>query len=167
MARWWSAREEQHVNIPSELKSPLYFGFDVDFEHGGSTTPHPLMGRHAGRQRLLPKAATLRCLRQATKTVGPYHRRLQAWRTHRSGYSYIASTPLNQRVFLALVRDTSKFVAIERATVPLSKTQVQVYSPAGEGLLLFSVDSFPSLHEFRLTRHTVGPRQASTVRMDS
>ncbi|KAF8068755.1 vacuolar assembling/sorting protein VPS16 [Lyophyllum atratum] len=41
---------------------------------------------------------------------------------------------------LALMRDSSKLIALGRATTSLSKAQIQVYSPAGEGLLLFSWD---------------------------
>lgn len=38
---------------------------------------------------------------------------------------------------LALMRDSSKLISIGRSSV-LSKSQIQVYSPAGEGLLSFS-----------------------------
>jgi len=41
---------------------------------------------------------------------------------------------------VALMRDTSKLVALGRGGPPFSQSQIQVYSPAGEGLLLFSVD---------------------------
>ncbi|KAG5651836.1 hypothetical protein H0H81_007242 [Sphagnurus paluster] len=41
---------------------------------------------------------------------------------------------------IALMRDNSKVVALGRVTTPFAKAQIQVYSPAGEGLLLFSVD---------------------------
>lgn len=41
---------------------------------------------------------------------------------------------------LAFMRDTSKLVALGSGRPPFSKSQIQVYSPAGEGLLLFSVD---------------------------
>ena len=38
------------------------------------------------------------------------------------------------------MRDTSRLVALGATTPVFSKAQIQVYSPAGEGLLLFSVD---------------------------
>ncbi|KAI0325164.1 vacuolar protein sorting-associated protein 16 [Cubamyces sp. BRFM 1775] len=41
---------------------------------------------------------------------------------------------------IALMRDTSRLVALGAATPVFSKAQIQVYSPAGEGLLLFSWD---------------------------
>ena len=41
----------------------------------------------------------------------------------------------------ALMRDTSKLVAVNRAAPAFSKAQISVYSPAGEGILLFSVDN--------------------------
>ncbi|KAI0370539.1 vacuolar protein sorting-associated protein 16 [Pilatotrama ljubarskyi] len=41
---------------------------------------------------------------------------------------------------IALMRDTSKLVALGRGAPAFSKAQIQVYSPAGEGLLLFSWD---------------------------
>ena len=41
---------------------------------------------------------------------------------------------------IALMRDTTKMIALGRATPAFSKAQIQVYSPAGEGLLLLSVD---------------------------
>lgn len=39
------------------------------------------------------------------------------------------------------MRDSSKLVALGRAMPAFTKAQIQVYSPAGEGLLLFSVDA--------------------------
>jgi vacuolar protein sorting-associated protein 16 len=39
----------------------------------------------------------------------------------------------------ALMRDTSKIVAIGPATPIFAKSQIQVYSPSGEGLLLLGV----------------------------
>ncbi|KAH9852249.1 vacuolar protein sorting-associated protein 16 [Lenzites betulinus] len=41
---------------------------------------------------------------------------------------------------IAIMRDTTKVVALGRAAPAFSKAQIQVYSPAGEGLLLFSWD---------------------------
>ncbi|KIJ59378.1 hypothetical protein HYDPIDRAFT_118596 [Hydnomerulius pinastri MD-312] len=41
---------------------------------------------------------------------------------------------------IALMRDTSKMIAIGNAGPAFSKSQIQVYSPAGEGLLLLSWD---------------------------
>ncbi|OBZ67332.1 Vacuolar protein sorting-associated protein 16 [Grifola frondosa] len=41
---------------------------------------------------------------------------------------------------LALMRDTTKLIALGRATPAFSKAQIQIYSPAGEGLLLLSWD---------------------------
>lgn len=37
------------------------------------------------------------------------------------------------------MRDSSKMIALGRTTATLSKAQIQIYSPAGDGLLLFSV----------------------------
>ena len=37
------------------------------------------------------------------------------------------------------MRDTTKMVALGRGAPAFSKAQIQVYSPAGEGVLLFSV----------------------------
>lgn len=47
---------------------------------------------------------------------------------------------MRYNVILALMRDTSRLVALGAATPVFSKAQIQIYSPAGEGLLLFSVD---------------------------
>ncbi|KAJ7634891.1 vacuolar assembling/sorting protein VPS16 [Roridomyces roridus] len=41
---------------------------------------------------------------------------------------------------IALMRDHTKLVALSRAAPATSKAQIQIYSPAGEGLLLFSWD---------------------------
>ncbi|TBU22517.1 vacuolar protein sorting-associated protein 16 [Dichomitus squalens] len=41
---------------------------------------------------------------------------------------------------IALMRDTSKLVAVNRAAPAFSKAQISIYSPAGEGILLFSWD---------------------------
>jgi vacuolar protein sorting-associated protein 16 len=43
---------------------------------------------------------------------------------------------------LALMRDASKLVAITRATPLFTKPQIQIYSSAGESLLICSVDVF-------------------------
>jgi hypothetical protein len=43
---------------------------------------------------------------------------------------------------LALMRDHTKLLALGRSTPAITKAQIQVYSPAGEGLLVFSVDTF-------------------------
>jgi vacuolar protein sorting-associated protein 16 len=40
---------------------------------------------------------------------------------------------------LALMRDTSKVTVLSGATTAFAKAQIQVYSTAGEGVLLFSV----------------------------
>jgi hypothetical protein len=48
--------------------------------------------------------------------------------------------------FPALMRDNTKLVALGRATPIYAKAQIQVYSPAGEGLLLFSVWNVPLIH---------------------
>lgn len=45
------------------------------------------------------------------------------------------------RSHIALMRDTTKLIAMGRATASSSKAQIQVYSPAGESLLAFSVDA--------------------------
>ena len=37
------------------------------------------------------------------------------------------------------MRDTTKMIAIGPATPMFAKSQIQVYSPSGEGLLLFGV----------------------------
>ena len=37
------------------------------------------------------------------------------------------------------MRDTSKLVALGSGTTAFAKAQIQVYSPAGESLLVFSV----------------------------
>jgi hypothetical protein len=42
------------------------------------------------------------------------------------------------------MRDTTKLIALGRTTPAMTKAQIQIYSPAGEGLLLFSVDISPS-----------------------
>ncbi|CAK5269240.1 unnamed protein product [Mycena citricolor] len=39
---------------------------------------------------------------------------------------------------LALLRDSSKLIALGRAAVSSTKAQIQIYSPAGEGILMFS-----------------------------
>ncbi|KIM47049.1 hypothetical protein M413DRAFT_440594 [Hebeloma cylindrosporum] len=41
---------------------------------------------------------------------------------------------------IALMRDQTKLLALGRSTPAITKAQIQVYSPAGEGLLIFSWD---------------------------
>lgn len=55
-----------------------------------------------------------------------------------SRHTYVAAD-MCLNYYLALMRDTTKLVALGRATPAFSKAQIQIYSPAGEGLLLFSV----------------------------
>lgn len=63
------------------------------------------------------------------------------------------------------MRDSTKLLALGRMTPAVTKAQIQVFSPAGEGLLLFSVDAFFHLEvEFLLmSRVLVGPRKNSEV----
>lgn len=49
---------------------------------------------------------------------------------------------LKLRGCLAIMRDHTKLLALGRSTPAITKAQIQVYSPAGEGLLVFSVDTF-------------------------
>ena len=72
---------------------------------------------------------------------------------------------------LALMRDTSKLVALGTATTAFAKAQIQVYSPAGEGLLLFSVviSSYYSAGNIlihRASKCAVGPREDHTLWVD-
>ncbi|EGN92883.1 hypothetical protein SERLA73DRAFT_79230 [Serpula lacrymans var. lacrymans S7.3] len=43
---------------------------------------------------------------------------------------------------IALMRNTARIVAVTRATPGFAKAQIQVYSPAGESLMTFSVDIY-------------------------
>lgn len=40
----------------------------------------------------------------------------------------------------AIMRDSSKMITLGRSAPALGKAQIQIYSPAGESLLVFSVD---------------------------
>jgi hypothetical protein len=48
------------------------------------------------------------------------------------------------------MRDQTKLMALGRSTPAITKAQIQVYSPAGEGLLVFSVDTFFTLSKYPL-----------------
>jgi hypothetical protein len=66
------------------------------------------------------------------------------------------------------MRDTTKLIALGRATTP-AKAQIQIYSPAGEGLLVFSVDAslyYVMIREFANLINLVGSRQHHSFRMD-
>ena len=68
---------------------------------------------------------------------------MQVWRT--TWYVLPIDVPtglLTLHRNLALMRDHTKLLALGRNMPPVTKAQIQVYSPAGEGLLLFSVDDF-------------------------
>jgi len=43
--------------------------------------------------------------------------------------------------FTAMMRDSTKIIALNSAAPSFVKSQIQVFSSAGEGLLLFSVDT--------------------------
>ena len=45
----------------------------------------------------------------------------------------------NQALAAALMRDTTKIVALSGTNTAFAKSQIQIYSSAGEGLVLFSV----------------------------
>jgi vacuolar protein sorting-associated protein 16 len=47
---------------------------------------------------------------------------------------------LSDKEMLAMMRDSTKIIALNRAAPSFTKSQIQVFSSAGEGLLLFSVD---------------------------
>lgn len=60
-------------------------------------------------------------------------------------------------------------VALGRAAPTFSKAQIQIYSPAGEPLLLISVDNSLTSHLVFLadsSAATVGPGQDHTLRLD-
>lgn len=68
------------------------------------------------------------------------------------------------------MRDTTKLIALGRATTPPAKAQIQIYSPAGEGLLVFSVDAplyYVAIREFADMGNLVGSRQHHSFRMDN
>lgn len=72
-------------------------------------------------------------------------------------------------LYKALMRDNSKLIALGRAPSAMTKAQVQIYSSAGEGLLLFSVDA--RIYCFEVTTLTfldllVGSRQDCSIRVD-
>lgn len=46
-----------------------------------------------------------------------------------------------------MMRDNTKLIAVGRVTPAHAKFQIQVYSSAGEGLLLFSVDDLLNVHK--------------------
>jgi hypothetical protein len=52
---------------------------------------------------------------------------------------YLAITKRFKGGSTALMRDTKKMIAIGPATPMFAKSQIQVYSPSGEGLLLLGV----------------------------
>jgi hypothetical protein len=64
-----------------------------------------------------------------------------------------------------MMRDTTKLIAIGPATPMFVKSQIQVYSPSGEGLLLFGVRihrRFALLKlSFRPPPHSSGTRPRS------
>ncbi len=53
---------------------------------------------------------------------------------------------------IAMMRDTSKVVALGRGQPTFAKAEIRVYSSAGEGLLLFSVLTCLNILEFPLIR---------------
>jgi hypothetical protein len=55
----------------------------------------------------------------------------------------MVETP-DSRYVLALMRDTSKLIALGRSA-PVVKNEIKVYSPGGEGLIWFAVGAFPLL----------------------
>ena len=63
---------------------------------------------------------------------------MSLWRSNRH-VDVFSHNVLVLRHMLALMRDTAKMVALGRGAPTFSKAQIQVYSPAGEGVLLFSV----------------------------
>lgn len=68
-----------------------------------------------------------------------------------------------------MMRDTSKLVALGAGNTAFAKAQIQVYSPAGEGLLIFSVViSSGCWYEWMTDMNIllVGPRKDSALRMD-
>ena len=68
------------------------------------------------------------------------------------------------------MRDNTKMVALGRGAPAFSKSQIQVFSPAGDGLLLFSVDImslFRELLELIVCSHIVGSEQDCQVWLDS
>lgn len=48
--------------------------------------------------------------------------------------------PLTDIDRLAIMRDHTKLLTLGRSAPAITKSQIQIYSPAGESLLVFSVD---------------------------
>ncbi|THU80907.1 hypothetical protein K435DRAFT_785256 [Dendrothele bispora CBS 962.96] len=54
-------------------------------------------------------------------------------------------------LLVAMMRDSTKIIALNRATPLFAKSQIQVFSSAGEELLLFSVDMLLHICQVALT----------------
>lgn len=72
------------------------------------------------------------------------------------------------RTFKALMRDTTKLVALGRATPSFAKAQIQIYSSAGEGILVLSVAISVLFCSYMLAEYAyvVGPGQDHSFWMD-
>lgn len=70
---------------------------------------------------------------------------------------------------VALMRDTSKVVALSRSSTPFAKNEIRVYSSSGEGVLSFSVlPIYPLLisNKANALKYIVEPRENSKTRLD-
>jgi hypothetical protein len=75
--------------------------------------------------------------------------------------------PYVEHESIAMMRDNTKLIAFGRPTPGFARSQVQVYSSAGEGLLLFSVDLLLACAlRTWLKCFPVGPRKDYTLWMD-
>lgn len=136
---------------------------------------HSIMGRDAGWESLLQATTGLQHRKQTPKPRRFRRGRLQTRRSVRYGVFRNIPNQSNPVCSFApygtaaLMRDTSKVVVIARGTVPvLSRSQIQLYSPAGESLLILSVRPRPD-HLSRILScsvQTVGSRQSHQVRLD-
>jgi hypothetical protein len=97
------------------------------------------MGGHARWPGLLQETAGLLNTRKAAQPRRLHHSWLSIWWTHRYRTLYFYYLRCLAYFPVAMMRDSTKLVALGPGNTAFAKAQIQVYSPAGEGLLLFSV----------------------------
>jgi len=66
-----------------------------------------------------------------------------------------------------MMRDNAKMIAVGRATPIFAKSQIQVYSPAGSGLLLFGArNTYHYLIVYLSLPYSVGTSENYQIRLD-
>ena len=128
----------RYSDQPSSRTSVVLSTRPIEFNEP-CRSPNSIMASNARGKRVLPSTTMLFNSRETASTRGLHYCRMSLWRTNR-WFSPVGAYYSDSDALLAIMRDHTKLLALGRSTPATTKSQIQIYSPAGESLLTLSVD---------------------------